>query len=120
MGQAIKDALQQAIESPKSQSLAATFTTMSGIGTVLDLLTPVLGVMATLAGFTLTWVMIGNGRLKRRMDAETFRLSSEKQRLEIEVLEKKLDGSDAKLMRTAIKETVEGVLSRRKGDAKNS
>ena len=119
MGQAVRDALQQAIESPKSQSLAAGFTTMSGLGTVLELLTPVLGVVATMAGLTLTWIMIGNGRRKRRMDAESFKLSSEKQRLEIEVLEKKLDGSDAKLMRTVIKESVEGVL-RRKEDAKNS
>ncbi|MCK5611044.1 hypothetical protein KAR91_54730 [Candidatus Pacearchaeota archaeon] len=120
MSQAIKEAMQQAIESPKGQGLAATFTTMSGLGTVLELLTPVLGAVATMAGLTLTWVMIGNGRRKRRMDAESFKLSSEKQRLEIEVLEKKLDGSDARLMRKTIKDTVENAIGRRRDDVKDS
>ena len=120
MGQAIKDALQQTIESPKGQGLAATFTTMSGLFTFLEMITPVLGAIATMAGLTLTWIMIGNGRRKRRMDAESFRLSSEKARLEIEVLEKKLDGSDTKLMRKTIKDSVATALGRRVGDAKDS
>jgi hypothetical protein len=116
MGHRITEVLQSTMENPKGQTFWATFTTMSGMGTLLNWLPDILGMIATFLGITLTWIMIGKGKAERRRS----RLDTKRIELEIEVLEKKLDGSDAKLMRTTIKETVEGVLGRRRGDAKNS
>jgi len=50
-------------ESGKAQALASTFTTAAGVGTVLDYLPDMLGIIATLSGITLTWIMICKSRL---------------------------------------------------------
>lgn len=50
-------------ENGKAQALASTFTTAAGIGTVLDYLPDMLGIIATLSGITLTWIMICKSRL---------------------------------------------------------
>lgn len=50
-------------ESGKTQALGATFTTMAGVSTVLDYLPDVLGIIATLSGISLTWLMIYKSRL---------------------------------------------------------
>lgn len=63
MKQELKQSLIQLTENPKAQGLAATFTTISGAGTMLNYLPAVLGMIATSAGIMLTWVMIRKGRL---------------------------------------------------------
>jgi hypothetical protein len=70
------------IEDIRAQAVAATSTTAAGLGTFFDYLPDALGVIATLSGITLTWVMIYKGRL-----------GAKKNRLEIEVLEKQLEKS---------------------------
>ena len=58
-------------ESGKAQALGATFTTMAGVTTILDYLPDMLGVIATLSGITLTWLMICKSRLEiKRIKAE--------------------------------------------------
>ena len=58
-------------ENGKAQALASTFTTAAGIGTILDYLPDMLGIIATISGITLTWIMICKGRLDiKRIKAE--------------------------------------------------
>ncbi|MCK5615755.1 hypothetical protein KAR91_78555 [Candidatus Pacearchaeota archaeon] len=116
MAHKVIEAFQTSMENPKGQHFWATFTTMSGMGTVMDWIPDIPGMIASVLGITLTWIMIRKGMADRR----NCRLDSKKKELEIEILERKLDGSDAKLMRKTIKDTVEGVLGRRKDDPKDS
>lgn len=59
------------VESGKAQALASTFTTAAGVGTVLDYLPDMLGIIATISGITLTWIMICKSRLEiRKIKAE--------------------------------------------------
>ena len=60
-------------ESGKAQALASTFTTAAGVGTVLDYLPDMLGIIATLSGITLTWIMI----CKSRLDIKRIKLEIE-------------------------------------------
>lgn len=76
----MKESLVQLSNNPKIQAAGATFTTASGMGTFLNYLPDVLGVVATMTGIMFTWVMIRKGRL----DAEKIRLEinlMEKERL---------------------------------------
>ena len=66
----MKDSLVQLSNNPKVQAFGATFTTASGMGTVLNYLPDALGVVATMTGIMFTWVMIRKGRL----DAKKIRL----------------------------------------------
>jgi hypothetical protein len=60
-------------ENGKAQALASTFTTAAGIGTVLDYLPDMLGIIATLSGISLTWIMI----CKSRLDIKRIKLEIE-------------------------------------------
>jgi hypothetical protein len=59
----LKQSVEQLTDSQTGQGLAATFTTISGVGTVLNYLPALLGMAATMMGIMLTWVMINKGRL---------------------------------------------------------
>ena len=58
MKQAIAQHAGPVIENVKAQAIAATVTTGFGLGTFFDYLPDILGVMGTMSGITLTWVMI--------------------------------------------------------------
>ena len=73
MKQSIIDHAATITESGKAQALASTFTTAAGIGTVLDYLPNMLGVIATISGITLTWIMI----CKSRLDIKRIKLEIE-------------------------------------------
>ena len=62
----IKENLSQLSDNPKIQAAGATFTTASGLGTVLNYLPDFLGIVATMTGIMFTWVMIRKGRLDAR------------------------------------------------------
>ena len=79
MKQAIAQHAGPVIENVKVQAAAATLTTGFGLGTFFDYFPDVIGVVATLSGITLTWVMICKGRL-----------GAKRNKLEIQVLEEKL------------------------------
>ena len=63
-------------DNPKMQGFWATWTTVFGLGTVLDYIPGVLGMAGTFMGLLLTWVMIRKGWL-----------SSKKLKLEIVMME---------------------------------
>lgn len=73
----LKQNMVQLIDNPKVQAAGATFTTTSGMLTVLNYIPNVLGILATTAGLILTWVMIRKGRL-----------DAKKIKLEIKLMEK--------------------------------
>ena len=73
MGQSIAQHATTIVESGKTQALASTFTTAAGIGTILDYLPDMLGVIATMSGITLTWIMI----CKSRLDIKRIKLEIE-------------------------------------------
>ena len=51
-------ALAQLAEDGKLSAFYAAFTTAAGLGTLLDYIPEILGVMSILSGMTLTWVTI--------------------------------------------------------------
>jgi len=57
---------QEIIKSGKSEALASTFTTLAGVATLLEFIPVMLGVVATLSGIILTWIMICKGRLEMK------------------------------------------------------
>ena len=73
---------QEIVKNGKSEALGATFTTMAGVVTYFEYIPELLGVVATLSGITLTWVMICKGRLEMKRIkiaiAETGRRDSDK------------------------------------------
>lgn len=80
MKQAIIDTASGMAANSKTQALASTFTTMAGIGTVLDYLPNTLGVLATISGITLTWMMICKNRLE--MKRIKLAIEADQQRIE--------------------------------------
>ena len=66
MKQALQETAQGIIKNGKAEALASTFTTAAGMATFLEYIPGVLGVVATLSGITLTWVMICKGRLEMK------------------------------------------------------
>ncbi len=73
----IKQNMIQLSDNPKIQGAGATFTTTSGMLTVLEIIPGALGVVATMMGMILTWVMISKVRLDKK-----------KRKLEIRLMEK--------------------------------
>lgn len=73
----IKHSLAQLSEHPKIQTAAATFTTASGVLTVLQIIPIILGCIATIMGMILTYYMISNVKLDRK-----------KRKREIKIMEK--------------------------------
>jgi len=84
----MKQELIQLAENPKIQGVVATYTTMSGVMTVLGYLPPILGSFGAFAGLVLTWVMICKGMGGVKLN----KLEAKRKQLEIRVLEKKLKG----------------------------
>ena len=75
----IKEAAHRAIENPKAQVVGATWTTGFGLGTMLNYIPDILGVIATLMGLALTGVMISKGLIDRK-----------KSKLEVKIMEKEI------------------------------
>jgi hypothetical protein len=78
---------EQIIENPKIQGVVATSTTMSGIWTILGYINPILGSLGILAGLVLTWVMVCKAMGAVRIN----KLEAKRKKLEIQILEKKLN-----------------------------
>lgn len=57
-------AITQLAEDGKISAFYAAFTTAAGLGTLLDYIPDLLGIIATMSGITLTWVMICRTRLQ--------------------------------------------------------
>ena len=80
-------------DNPKIQAAGATFTTLSGIGTIAGYLSPILAVVATTIGIVFTWVMINKGRAGKKSElakavlaeAQTERSNLEAAKLRIEI-----------------------------------
>jgi hypothetical protein len=77
MDHKLKQSIVELSDNPKIQAAGATFATASGMGTYLDYIPDMLGIIATTTGIILTWVMIRKGRL-----------DAKKIRMEIKLMEK--------------------------------
>lgn len=66
MRQALQESVQEIVKNGKAEALASTFTTVAGVATFLEYIPGVLGIVATVSGITLTWVMICKGRLEMK------------------------------------------------------
>ena len=61
-----------------ADAVVAATTTGLGLGTFFNYLPSVLGIIATMSGIILTWVMIGKGRLNiQKVKLENERLRKE-------------------------------------------
>ena len=73
MKQAIAQHAGPVIENVKVQAIAATVTTGFGLGTILDYLPDALGVVGTMSGIMLTWVMICKLMLDIKLKKKTVK-----------------------------------------------